>query len=80
MRGPAFSITSEIYVKAHELTAIFIKLHPPKGEEYFADVIYSILKRKDLENFLHHINNLHKDTKLTMDEIYDEKQHFIETD
>ena len=30
--------------------------------------VYSILKRTHLENFFHHINNLHQNIKFTMEE------------
>ena len=44
MRGPASSTTAEIYMQAHEQTAIFMTLQAPKVWEQFADDIYSIQK------------------------------------
>ena len=55
-------------MQAYERTAITMALHPPKVCERFADDIYSILKRTHLENFFHHINNLHQNNKFTMGE------------
>ena len=46
-------------MQAHERIAIFTALHPPKVWEQFVDDVYSIVKRTHLENFFHHINNLH---------------------
>ena len=68
MGGPASSTTAEIYMQAHESTAISTALHPPKVWERFVDDVYSIVKRTQLENFFHHINNLHQNIKFTMEE------------
>ena len=68
MGDPASSITAKIYMQACECTAITTALHPPKVGERFADDVYSILKRTHMENFFHHINNLHQNLKLTMEE------------
>ena len=68
MGGPASSTTAEIYMQAYERTAITTALHPPKVWERFVDDVYSILKRTHLENFFHHINNLHQNMKFTMEE------------
>ena len=43
MGGPASSTTAEIYIQAHERTAISTALHPPKVSERFVDEVYSIL-------------------------------------
>ena len=50
MGGPASSTTGEIYMQAHEDTAISMALHHPKVWEQFVDDVYSILKRTHLEN------------------------------
>ena len=63
MGGPASS-TTEIYIQAHEQTAISTTLHPPKVWEQFIDDAYLILKRMHLENFFHYINNLHQNLSL----------------
>ena len=68
MRGPASHTTAEIYMQAHETTAISTAPHPPKVWERFVDDVYSIVKRTLLENFFHHINNLHQNIKFTMGE------------
>ena len=44
MGEPAYSTTPEIYMQAHEKTAISMALHPPKVWEQFIDGVYSILK------------------------------------
>ena len=59
MGGPASSNTAELYMQAHERTAITTALHPQKIRELFVDDVYSILKRTHSENFFHHINSLH---------------------
>ena len=58
--GPASSTTAEIYMQTYECTTITTSLHPPKVWEQFFDDVYSILKCTPLENFFHHINNLHQ--------------------
>ena len=49
MGGAASSTTAEIYMQAHESTAISTALHPPKVWERFVDDVYSIVKRTQLE-------------------------------
>ena len=66
MRGPASSSTTEIYVQAHEHTAISTAQHFPNVWKRFIDDGYSALKRTHLENFSHYINNLHQNIKFTM--------------
>ena len=68
MGGPASSTTAEIYMQTYERTAMNMALHPPKIWEKFVRDFYSILKRTRLENFFHHINNLHQNIKFTMEE------------
>ena len=68
MGGPASSTTAEIYMHTYPRTAITTALHPAKVWERFVDDVYSILKCTHLENFFHHINNLHQNIKFTMEE------------
>ena len=79
MGGPAPSTTAEIYMQAYERTPITMALHPPKVCEGFADDVYSILKLTRLENFFHHINNLHQNIKFTMEEESNEELAFLDT-
>ena len=79
MRGPASSTTAEIYVRAHERTAISKALHPPKVWERFVNDVYSILERKLLDKFFHHINNLHQDIKFTVKEESNGEVAFLNT-
>ena len=67
MVGPASSTTAKIYMQAHERTAIFTVLHPPKVWERLVDDFYSLLKRTHLENFFQHVSNLHQNIKFTME-------------
>ena len=55
-------------MQAYECIAITTALHPPKVWERFVVHVYSILKRTHLENFFHHINNLHQNIEFTMEE------------
>ena len=55
-------------MKADQQTSISTALHPPKVLERFFDDLYSIPKRTHFENFFHHINNLHQNIKLAMEE------------
>ena len=85
MGGPASSATAEIYMQAYECTAITTALHPttalypPKVWERFVDDVYSILKRTHLENFFHHINNLHQNIRFTMEEESNGELAFLDT-
>ena len=78
MGGPASSITAEIYMQAHERTAISMALHPPKVWEQFVDNVYSIFKCMHLENFSYH-NNLHQNIKFTMEEESNVELAFLDT-
>ena len=51
MGGPASPTAAEIYMQAHEHTALSSTLHLPKVWERFVDNVYSILKLMDLEKF-----------------------------
>ena len=65
-------------MQAHEQTAIFRTLHPPKGWERFTDY-YSIRKCMHLENFFHHISNLHQNIKFTMKDESNGELAFLDT-
>ena len=79
MGGPASSTAVKICIHTHERTAISTAIHPPKVWEQFADGAYSILKRTHLENFFHHINNLHQNIKFTMEEESNGELAFLDT-
>ena len=66
-------------MQAYELTAMTMALHPPIVLERFVDGIYSILKHMHLENFFHHINNLHQNIKFTMEEEINGELGFLDT-
>ena len=66
-------------MQAYERTAVTTALHPLKVWEQFVDDVYSFLKRTHLENFFHHINNLHQNIKFTMEEESNGEQAFLET-
>ena len=68
MGGPASSTTTEIYMQAHESTAISTALYPAKVWDRFIDYVYSIVKRTHLENIFHHISNLYQNINFTMEE------------
>ena len=48
------------------------------GNNFFDDVYY-ILKRTHLENFFHHINNLHQNIKFAMEEKSNGELAFLDT-
>ena len=60
MGGPATSTTVEIYIQAHEQTAISMALHAPKVWEQFFDDVYSILKCMHLKIFSTTSQQFHK--------------------
>ena len=79
MGGPASSIAAEIYMQAHESTVISTTLHPTKVWERFIEDVCSIVKHTHLENFFHHINNLHQNIKFTMEEESNGELAFFDT-
>ena len=79
MGGLASSTTAEIYMQAHERTAISIAMHSSKVWERFVDDIYSILKPMHLENLFHHINNLYQNIQFTIEEESHGKLAFLDT-
>ena len=66
-------------MQAYERTAITMALHPLKVWEWFVDDVYSILKRRHLENFFHYINNCHQIIKFTMEEESNGELTFLDT-
>ena len=64
---------------ADSQTITFKALYPPNIWEKYIDDVFSILKPTHLENFFHHINNLHQNIKFTMEKISNEEQAFLET-
>ena len=66
-------------MQAYERTAITTALHPPKVWERFVDDVYSILKRTHLENFFHHIKNLHQNIKFTTEKERNGELAFLDT-
>ena len=79
MAGLAYSITAEIYMQTQECIAISTALQPPKVWKRFVDDVYYILKRTQLENFFHHLKNLHKNIKFTREEESNAKLAFLNT-
>ena len=77
--GPASSTTAEIYMHAHERSAISTALHPPRVWEQLVDDVYSILKCTHLESFFDHINNLHQNIKFTTEEESNKELAFLDT-
>ena len=51
MGGPASSTTAEIYMQAHEQTAISTKLHAPKVWERFIDEFMPFLNKRTRKTF-----------------------------
>ena len=68
-----------LFMKAHEHTAISVALHSTEVWELFADNVYSILKCTQLENFFHCVNNLHQNIKCTMEEESNGELAFLDT-
>ena len=79
MGGPTSSTIAEIYMQAHESTAVSTALHPPKVWKRFLDYVYSIVERTHLENFFYYINNLHENIKFTMEEESNGELAFLDT-
>ena len=66
-------------MQVYEHTAISTAPHTPKVWKQFVDDVYSILKRTHLENFIHHIRNIHQKTKITMEEESNGELAFLNT-
>ena len=64
---------------ALEQISISTLLHPPKVWEEFIDGVYAILKRTQLEIFLHHINSLHQSMNFTMEKESNGELAFLDT-
>lgn len=62
-----------------KLTVVSTALYPAKIWKRFAVDVYFILKHTPLENFFQHINNLHQNTKFTIEKISNGEQAFLET-
>ena len=66
-------------MQVYERTVITMALHPAKVWERFHDDVYSILKRKHLENLFHHINNHHQNIKFIMKEESNRELAFLDS-
>ena len=58
MENFIFCAVRYVYLQAYEGTAISATLYSPKVREKYFDYVYSILKRKYSENFIHQLKNL----------------------
>ena len=79
MGGPTSAIVSEIYMQAVEVTAITTADHPPKIWERHVDDVFSVIQRNYLQELLHHINSLHRQTQFTKEEEEDSILPFLGT-
>ena len=66
-------------MQAYERTDITIALYPPTVWERSVDDVYFIPKRTHLENFFHHINNLHQNINFTTEEESNGELAFLDT-
>ena len=64
-----------MFMQAHGEVAVSTTLHLPRAW----DADYSILKQTNLENFFHHISNLHQNINFTMEEKTNEELAFLKT-
>ena len=79
-KRPASSTKAEVYIQTCEQTAIPTALHPSKVWEQFANDIHSVLKHMQLENLFYHINSLHQNIEVTMEEkVYNRELVFLDT-
>ena len=79
MGGLASSTTAGNFMQGYERTAKTTALHPPRVWERLADDVYSILKRTHLEKSFHHINNIHRNIKFTMEKESNGELAFLDT-
>ena len=79
MGGPASSVIAEIYMQAHESTALTTTSNPPKVWERFVDDVFLIIKKSSLEGFFNHVNGLHDQIKFTIEKETDNRLPFLDT-
>ena len=79
MGGPASSVIAEIYMQAHESTALITTSNPPKVWERFVDDVFLIIKKSSLESFFNHVNGLHDQIKFTIEKETDSRLPFLDT-
>ena len=60
-------------------TLPYLRHYTPQIFWELFDDVYSILKRTHLENFFHHINNLHPHIECTMEKVSNEELTFLDT-
>ena len=73
------SVIAEIYMQAHESTALTTTSNPPKVWERFVDDVFLIIKKYSLEGFFKHVNSLHDQIKFTMETETDSRLPFLDT-
>ena len=66
-------------MQADQQTIIFTAQHLSKVWERFVDDVYSIVKSTHLENFFHHMNNLHQNIKFTLEKEINGEIAFLDT-
>ncbi|XP_057298092.1 uncharacterized protein LOC130629018 [Hydractinia symbiolongicarpus] len=79
MGGPASSVVTEIYMQAHETTALVTSDRRPKDWRRFVDEVFAIIKRSHLEEFHEHIIGLHRQIKFTVELEHDGSIAFLDT-
>ena len=79
MGGPASSVIAEIYMQAHESTALTTTSNPPKVWERFIDDVFLIIKKSSLEGFSNHVNGLHDQIKFTIEMETNSRILFLDT-
>ena len=65
MGGPASSVVAEIYMQAHEQTALTTFSNKPKVWKRYVDDVFAIIKWHHLDEFFKHLNSLHEQIKFT---------------
>ena len=79
MGGPTSSVVAEIYMQAHETTALTTAEHAPRVWKRFVDDVFLIIKRAHLEQFHEHINALHPKIQFTIEYEKDGSIPFLDT-
>ena len=79
MGGPASLVVAEIYMQAHEQTALTTFSNKPNVWERYVDDVFSIIKRCHLDSFFEHINSLHEQIKFTVEKENNSCLPFLDT-
>ena len=78
MGSPASPVIANIFMIKLEQKALESFEHPPKTWHRFVDDIFTIVKRSQVKNLLHHLNKQHPNISFTVEEEQDNKLPYMD--